>query len=175
MTKKRLPKNFPFYDWVPKPLGIIFLILLFIPIMTVSGAYSANSSEMVGGLGFLSEHISFIGFMTSIGMAAFSPFFYNLVCIRREKLMCISGFSILALLSFVCARTDSLFLLALCSLVMGFVRQVLLMCNLFTLIKYAFGIEATVNVTPTSPRTRQDGTSSTRKRRRACPPSTSSS
>ena len=148
MTKKRLPKNFPFYDWVPKPLGIIFLILLFIPIMTVSGAYSANSSEMVGGLGFLSEHISFIGFMTSIGMAAFSPFFYNLVCIRREKLMCISGFSILALLSFVCARTDSLFLLALCSLVMGFVRQVLLMCNLFTLIKYAFGIEATINVTP---------------------------
>ena len=41
-------KNFPFYDWVPKPLGIIFLIFLFIPIMTVGGVYSANSSEMVG-------------------------------------------------------------------------------------------------------------------------------
>lgn len=141
-------KNFPFYDWVPKPLGIIFLMLLFIPIMTVSGAYTANSSEMVGGLGILSEHISFIGFCTSIGMAAFSPFFYDLVCIRREKLMCLAGFIILALLSFVCANTDSIFLLAICSLVMGFVRQTLLMCNLFTLIKYAFGIEATVNVTP---------------------------
>ena len=135
-----LPKNFPFYDWVPKPLGILFLILLFIPIMTVSGAYSVNSSEMMGGLGFLSEHISFIGFMTSIGMAAFSPFFYSLVCIRREKMMCLVGFSILAILSYVCAETDNLFLLALCSLIMGFVRQTLLMCNLFTLIKYAFGI-----------------------------------
>ena len=44
-------KNFPFYDWVPKPLGIIFLMLLFIPIMTISGVYTVNSSEMIGGLG----------------------------------------------------------------------------------------------------------------------------
>ena len=150
-------KNFPFYDWVPKPLGIIFLMLLFIPIMTVSGAYSANSSEMVGGLGILSEHISFIGFCTSIGMAAFSPFFYDLVCIRREKFMCLVGFIILSRLSFVCANTDSIFLIATCSLVMGFVRQTLLMCNLFTLIKYAFGIEATINVTPGNEPTDEKG------------------
>ena len=95
--QQQLPKNFPFYDWVPKPLGIIFLVALFIPIMTVSGAYSANSSEMVGGLGILSEHISFIGFVTSVGMAAFSPFFYTLVCVRRQKLMCVAGFSLLAM------------------------------------------------------------------------------
>ena len=31
------PRNFPFYNWVPKPLGIIFLMVLFIPIMTISG------------------------------------------------------------------------------------------------------------------------------------------
>ena len=45
--QQQLPKNFPFYDWVPKPLGIAFLVILFIPIMTVSGAYTVNSSEMV--------------------------------------------------------------------------------------------------------------------------------
>lgn len=141
-------KNFPFYDWVPKPLGIIFLMLLFIPIMTISGVYSANSSEMIGGLGIQSEHISFVGFVTSVGMAAFSPFFYELVCIRREKMMCMVGFSILFLLSYFCAKTDSIFVLALCSLIMGFIRQALLMCNLFTLIRYAFGVEATMNLTP---------------------------
>ena len=43
--------------------------------------------------------------------------------------------------SYICANTDSLFILALNSLIMGFVRQTLLMCNLFTLIKYGFGIE----------------------------------
>ena len=142
------PRNFPFYNWVPKPLGIIFLLILFIPIMTVSGVYTANSSEMIGGLGIQSEHISFVGFVTSVGMAAFSPFFYELVRLRREKMMCIVGFSILFALSYVCAKTDSIFLLAVCSLLMGFVRQTLLMVNLFTLIKYAFHIEATYNVTP---------------------------
>ena len=152
-----LNKNFPFYDWVPKPLGIIFLIVLFIPIMTVSGAYSVNSSEMIGGLGIQSEHITFIGFVTSVGMAAFSPFFRDLVRLRREKMMCIVGFSLLAFLSFVCARTESLLVLALCSLIMGCVRQALLMCNLFTLIKYAFGIEAVVNTTPGNEPTDEKG------------------
>lgn len=141
-------RNFPFYDWVPKPVGIIFLILLFIPIMTVGGVYTANSSEMVGGLGIMSEHISFVGFVTSVGMAAFSPFFYTFVCLRRQKLMLVRGFIILFALSYICAITDSVFVLALCSLIMGFVRQALLMCNLFTLIKYGFHIEATNNLTP---------------------------
>ena len=141
-------KNYPFYDWVPKPLGIIFMIILFVPMITMSGVYSANSGEMMSGLGIQSEYIAFAGFCTSIGMAAFSPFFYELVCIRREKMMCIVGFSILFLLSFVCAQTDSLFILGLCSLLMGFVRQTLLMAHLFVLIRYGFGIEATKNITP---------------------------
>ena len=156
-VSEKLPKNFPFYNWVPKPLGIIFLVLLFIPIMTVSGAYTVNSSEMVGGLGIQSEHIAFISFVTSIGMAAFSPFFYLLVCVRRQKMMSLVGFSILAVQSYVCAKTDSMFVLALNSLVMGFVRQTLLMCNLFTLIKYGFGIEATRNVTPGNEPTDEKG------------------
>ena len=144
----RLPKNYPFYDWVPKPLGIIFLILLFIPILTIGGVYSANSGEMTSGLGIQSEHIQFVGFVTSVGMAAFSPFFYDLVRVRNEKMMCMVGFSIMYVLSYVCAKTDSIFILALCSLIMGFLRNVLMMCNLFTLIKYGFGIEASKNITP---------------------------
>ncbi len=142
------PRNYPFYNWVPKPLGIIFLMILFIPILTIGGVYSANSGEMTSGLGIQAEHIQYVGFVTSVGMAAFSPFFYQLVCIRREKMMLIVGFSVMYVLSYICAETDSLFILALCSLVMGFLRNVLMMCNLFTLIKYAFGMEATRNITP---------------------------
>lgn len=113
-------RNYPFYDWMPKPLGIIILILLFIPILTVGGVYTANSGEMMSGLGIQSEHIQFAGFATSIGMAAFAPFFYQVVCIRREKMTCVIGFSIMYVLSYVCAVTDSIFVIALCSLVMGF-------------------------------------------------------
>lgn len=142
------PRNYPFYNWVPKPLGILILLFLFLPILTVGGTYSVNSGEMMSGLGIMSEHIQYASFATSVGMAAFAPFFYQLVCIRRQKMMCLVGFSIMYLLSMVCAETDSIFLLALCSVIMGFFRMVLMMVNLFTLIKYAFGMEATRNITP---------------------------
>jgi len=136
------PKNYPFYNWVPKPVGIIILILFFLPILTVGGTYSVNSTEMMNGLGIISEHIQFTNFATSIGMAAFCPFLYRLVLIRREKMMCIAGFSLMYIFSYICAKTDSVFLLALCSLFTGFLRMVLMMVNLFTLIKYAGHIEA---------------------------------
>lgn len=87
------PKNYPFYSWMPKPLGIIILLFFFLPILTVGGVYSVNSTEMMSGLGIISEHIQFANFVTSIGMAAFAPFLYQLVCVRREKMMCIVGFA----------------------------------------------------------------------------------
>lgn len=142
------PRNYPFYNWVPKWLGILILVLMFIPILTVGGVYSVNSTEMMGGLGIISEHITFTNFATSIGMAAFCPFLYRLVVIRREKMMCLAGFSMMYVLSYICAETDSIFLLALCSVLMGFLRMVLMMVNLFTLILYAGHIEAYLKIKP---------------------------
>lgn len=34
------PRNYPFYNWVPKWLGILILVLLFIPILTVDGGWN---------------------------------------------------------------------------------------------------------------------------------------
>ena len=103
---------------------------------------------MMSGLGIISEHLQFTNFATSIGMAAFCPFLYQLVVIRKEKMMCIAGFSMMYILSYICAKTDSIFLLALCSVLMGFLRMVLMMVNLFTLILYAGNIEAYLKITP---------------------------
>ena len=49
------PKNYPFYSWMPKPLGIIILLFFFLPILTVGGVYSVNSTEMMSGLGIISS------------------------------------------------------------------------------------------------------------------------
>ena len=83
-----------------QPLGILILVLLFLPILTAGGVYSVNSTEMMSGLGIISEHIQFTNFATSIGMAAFAPFLYRLVLIRREKMMCLAGFSLMLYLQF---------------------------------------------------------------------------
>lgn len=106
------PKNYPFYNWVPKPVGIIILFVFFLPILTVGGTYSVASTEMMSELGIISEHIQFANFATSIGMAAFCPFLYRLVVIRRQKMMCLAGFSLMYIFSYICAKTDSVFLVA---------------------------------------------------------------
>ena len=59
-------------------------------------------------------------------------------------MMCIVGFALMYIFSYICAKTDSVFLLALCSLLTGFLRMVLMMVNLFTLIWYAGGMELPV-------------------------------
>ena len=40
------PKNDPFYNWVPKPIGIIILFMFFLPILTVGGTYSASGTNI---------------------------------------------------------------------------------------------------------------------------------
>lgn len=142
------PKNYPFYNWVPKGMGILILFFLFFPILTAGGVYTANSGEMMSGLGILSEHITFANYCTSIGMAAFAPLFYRLMLIRRQKMMCLSGFILMYLLSYVCAKTDSILILGLCSIILGFLRMMLMLVNLFTLIKYAGKVEACDKLTP---------------------------
>ena len=72
-------------------------------------------------------------------------------------MMCIVGFSLMYIFSYICAKTDSIFLLALCSLFMGFLRMVLMMVNLFTLIKYAGNVEATEKITPGNEPTTGEG------------------
>lgn len=151
------PITYPFYRWVPKPVGILILLMFFLPILTVGGTYSATSLEMMSGLGLTSDHIQFINFATSIGMAAFCPFLYRLVLVRRQKMMCIGGFSLMFVLSYVCAITESIYLLALCNIIMGFLRMVLMMVNLFTLIRYAGKIEACDKITPGTEPTTDEG------------------
>lgn len=85
------PRNYPFYNWVPKWLGILILVLMFIPILTVGGVYSVNSTEMMSGLGIISEHVTFTNFATSIGMAAFVRFI-SAGGDSKRKMMCLAGF-----------------------------------------------------------------------------------
>ena len=42
------PKNYPFYNWVPKPLGILILLLLFIPILKISFVSNIMNNIIIG-------------------------------------------------------------------------------------------------------------------------------
>ena len=72
------PKNYPFYSWMPKPLGIIILLFFFLPILTVGGVYSVNSTEMLSGLGIISDPIQFAHLVTSRSCI------YSVISVQRQ-------------------------------------------------------------------------------------------
>ena len=72
MIMPSCPRNYPFYNWVPKPVGIIILLFFFLPILSVGGVYSVNSTEMMSGLGIISEHIQFANFVCVYIHASYS-------------------------------------------------------------------------------------------------------
>jgi len=135
-------------QWVPRWLGVLMFVLLFFPILFVNGAYSSTSGEMVSGLGIITEHIQFANFASAIGMVVFAPFLVPILRIRRPKILFIVGLIGLFITSLICARTTSMPLLFLCSLVMGAIRIVLILNTLFTLLDYLTGMDIVAVMIP---------------------------
>lgn len=151
MENKR--NNFPFYRWMPKPLGILILMFLFVPPTFSGGAYLSNLNEMQGELGLLVEEIQLASFFTSIGMCLFVPFmvrFLQARSVRRTYLWC---FGLLIPLNYVCAVTTSVPVLLLACLLIGFVRVIAMLNCTFTIAPYLTGVNTlsmfTLTETPT--------------------------
>lgn len=140
-TVKTKTDNYPFFRWVPKPLGILVLISMFVPLMFISGIYMSNVAEMVGTSGFWSEDFQMVNMCSFIGMSAFFPLMTRYLQVRNVKTMYVWGFSILIVLNLVLSNVESLFLLSLFSFVLGFVRAMLVLNTTFILSPYAAGVD----------------------------------
>lgn len=134
------PGNFPFYRWMPKPLGILILMFLFVPPTFSGGAYLSNLNEMSGGLGLPVEDVQLASFFTSIGMCLFVPFmvrFLQARSVRRTYLWC---FGLLIPLNYICAVTTSVPILQATCLLIGFVRVIVMLNCTFTIAPYMTGV-----------------------------------
>lgn len=145
--------NFPFYRWMPKPLGILILMFLFVPPTFSGGAYLSNLNEMSGELGLLVEDVQLASFFTSIGMCLFVPFmvrFLQARSVRRTYLWC---FGLLIPLNYICAVTTSVPILLAACLLIGFVRVIVMLNCTFTIAPYLTGVNTlsmfTMTETPT--------------------------
>lgn len=145
--------NFPFYSRVPRPLGILILLFMFIPPTFSGGAYLSNLNEMSGELGLMLEDVQLASFFTSIGMCLFVPFmvpFLEARSVRRTYLWC---FGLLVPLNYICAVTSSVPLLLAACIVIGFVRIIVMLNCTFTIAPYLTGVNTlsmfTMTETPT--------------------------
>ena len=130
-----------FYDWVPKWLGGLMFFFIFVPTMFLNGAYSSNATDMVGGLGILSEHVMFATFAAAIGLVIAGPYVLPVLKSFGARRIYITGFSIMLLLNIICGYTESVTMLALCSFLMGVVRVFVMLNTIFSLIKHFAGID----------------------------------
>ena len=64
----------PFHSWMPKPLGVLIMLLLFWPPSFSGGTYLGNLSEMQGGLAIYSESVQMGNYLVFVGMCLFVPF-----------------------------------------------------------------------------------------------------
>lgn len=132
--------NHPFHEWVPRPAGILVL-LLFVPPTFSGGAYLCNISEMSGGLGVWAEDIQLASFFTSIGMCLFPPFMVRFLQARRIRQTYILCFLLLIPLNWICAVTTSVPILLAACLLTGFVRVVVMLNCTFTIAPYLTGMD----------------------------------
>lgn len=134
--------NYPFYRWMPKPLGSLLLFLMFFPVTFSGGAYMCNLAEMAGGLGILNEDVQMASYATTIGMCLFPPFMAGLLTIRRVKHLFLRAFLMLLVMNGVVAVSTNVIITIAACMVIGFFRVMLMMNITFTLVKYAMGIDA---------------------------------
>ena len=137
-----MKENYPFYNWMPKPLGCLVLFIMFFPVTFSGGAYMNNLAEMAGGMGVQNEDIQLASYATSIGMALFAPFMAGFMTVRRVKHVFMRAMLILLALNAVIATTDNVVVTITACLVIGFFRVMLMMNITFTLVKYGMGIDA---------------------------------
>ncbi|MGM9727085.1 MAG: hypothetical protein ACI3YJ_05685 [Prevotella sp.] len=133
--------NHPFHAWVPRPLGIVILLLMFVPPTFSGGAYLSNVNEMQGSLAWWTEDIQLASFFTSIGMCLFPPFMVSFLQMRRTKQTYIACFLLLMVLNAVCAFTTSPAVLLAACLLTGFVRVVVILNCTFTIAPYLTGMD----------------------------------
>ena len=145
----------PFHSWMPKPLGVLIMLLLFWPPSFSGGTYLGNLSEMQGGLAIYSESVQMAGYLVFVGMCLFVPFMIPYLKARRPKQVFLWGFAGLAVLNAVCAMARSIYVLFAACLLMGFVRIMMMLNCTFTLAPYLTGFNTldmlTVEVDPHGP------------------------
>lgn len=139
----------PFCQWMPRPLGILILMFMFIPPTFSGGAYLSNLSEMSGSLGLMTEDIQLASFFTSIGMCLFVPFMLRFLQIRRVRQTYLWCFGLLIPLNYICAVTSSVPVLLVSCLLIGFVRIIVMLNCTFTLAPYMTGVDTLAMFTMT--------------------------
>ena len=132
---------------MPKALAVLYHLSLFIPLMMGSSVYLALNEDMVGARQLWSEDFMFIQLCMLIGFGSVATLWMRIVTVRRHRMVWLVGLSLLMVLTFLSMHTDSFWMLALYSMLIGGVRMTMHITNLAATARAA-GIEMRVMLGP---------------------------
>mgnify|MGYP005983083309 CR=1 FL=1 len=106
----------------PKWLMYFAAYSIMAPIMLINGAYTGSSIDISGSLGVMSEDINMAYFATSAGMAIAYPLIIKLRPVVTVKNILLFTLLFQVLLSAICAETDNMIIITVCSFFIGFFK-----------------------------------------------------
>ena len=124
---KRYVLNVPVRPWVPQwvALGMMFLILL--SVLMINGAYVGSSIDVSGALGTTREDIMMAYYACSVGMVVANPFVQKIRQMLTSKSLLLADMGAQVVLALICARTDAVEIIILCSFLIGVLKTFLLL------------------------------------------------
>lgn len=134
-----------FHDWVPKPLSMLILLVLTVTVLSANGLYTANMTDMVGGLGTMTEYLTMANFAATIGMPAVFPLLFQVKGRFTTRQILLVSLSAMVLLTVFCGLTTSPELLILANFLIGG-------CKMFAMIEVIIPVMGLVS--PTGDRAR---------------------
>lgn len=114
--------NLPTRPWVPQWLGIVTVFVIILPVILLNGAYTGSMVEVSNTLGILNEDITMAYYATSVGMAVAYPIVPKILAVITPKTLLLTDLVLQIVFSFICAHSNNMDIVVVCSFVMGFLK-----------------------------------------------------
>lgn len=112
----------PFRNWVPNWLKVVVALIILIPVMLVNGAYTGSNIDISGYLGVISEDINMAYYASSVGMAVAYLVIPKIKPIATAKTIILIVLLFQVLLSLICAETNYIEVIIICSFFIGYFK-----------------------------------------------------
>ncbi len=133
--------NLPFYPWMPKPLGILVFLLLYMSPVFSGGMNLSLSPDIVGDMGWITEDVQMAYFSTALGICVFPPLMLKYLTTHRLKQTLLVGLSLM-IVGNLCVITTH-WAPAMCAVcfMMGCLRVMMLVSLTFAVGPYLMNVD----------------------------------
>ena len=130
----------PFYSWMPKPLGILIFLVLYMSPVFSGGMNLSLAPDIVGDQGWMTEDVQMAFFATAIGLCVFPPLILKYLTTHRLKQTMLAGLSLMIAGNVAIVTTHSALVMCVVCFVMGCLRVMMLVSLTFAVGPYLMNV-----------------------------------